>query len=542
MSGPGVPGAPRAVPARLAVRQLTYASFVYFMSRLVDPAGRPLEVAPHHELWARHLSTEHRVVLLAPRSHGKTWLVLAFVMWLLWRHGRSPVTGERRPGPAGTFSVALLSATRPQAGVHMATFRDLLTANAELFGGVPAAGEPGTSWSATKVRLASGAELITRAFRTSTRGMHPDMLVCDDILSDANSGSQHQRDLTWEHFVGTLLPMHAERVVVIGTAFHRDDLLHRLAPGGRGAGHGFAWHLFRALNEAAGTTLWHRHPFEELARIQIADPLTFSREYMNDPRDDASSMFPREVTAHALAAGADLTFVPRYRHALGEVIVLGLDPAVAEGATSDYTVAVVAALDMATMRRRVLTIRRHRGLALDAQVALVRELCSSYDVTLGIVEDNGFQAWLLQALRRHPETAHRVFGHTTGMERSSLTEGIPSLKLALQADLWVVPCGDAESAALALAWQEELAAFGWRDGRLVTAGAHDDLVLATWLLERGVRLATELIAGAPHEEVITGEDVGIERYRISPDLDDADERWADADPAEIRYRRWLASD
>jgi hypothetical protein len=522
------------------VRQLTYASFPYFMSRLVDPAGRPLEVAPHHELWARHLSTEHRVVLLAPRSHGKTWLVLSFILWLLWRHGRSPVTGERLPGPAGTYTVALLSATRPQAGVHMATFKDLLTANAELFGGVPAPGEPGTSWSATRVRLASGAELITRAFRTSTRGMHPDMLVCDDILSDANSGSQHQRDLTWEHFVGTLLPMHATRVVVIGTAFHRDDLLHRLAPGGRGAAHGFAWHRYMALDEAAGTTLWHRHPFEELARIQIADRLAFSREYQNDPRDDASSMFPRELTEHALAAGADLTFVPRYRNPPGGVVVLGLDPAVAEGATADYTVAVVAAVDPATMRRRVLTIRRHRGLALDAQVALVRELCSSYDVTLGIVEDNGFQAWLLQALRRHPETAHRVFGHTTGMERSSLAEGIPSLKLALQADLWVVPCGDAESAALALEWQEELAGFGWRDGRLASAGAHDDLVLATWLLERGVRFATDLLAGAPREEVITGEDLGIELYHIGPELDAADERWAHADPDEVRYRRWLA--
>src|SRR5664280_3502811 len=105
-----------------------------------------------------------------------------------------------------------------------------------------------------------------------------------------------------------------------------------------------------------------------------------------------------------------LTFVPRYRNAPGGVVVLGLDPAVAEGATANYTVAVVAAVDTATMRRRVLTIRRHRGLGLDAQVALVRELCSSYDVTLGIVEDNGFQTWLLQALRRHPETAHRVFG------------------------------------------------------------------------------------------------------------------------------------
>jgi hypothetical protein len=244
------------------VLQLTYASFVYFMSRLVDPAGRPLEVAPHHELWARHLSTEHRVVLLAPRSHGKTWLVLAFILWLLWRHGRSPATGERLPGPAGTFTVALLSATRPQAGVHMATFKDLLTANAELFGGVPAPGEPGASWSATRVRLHSGAELLARVFRTSTRGLHPDLLVLDDALSDQNSGNRHQRDLSWRHFAETLLPMHAGRVVVVGTPFHLDDLMFRLAPDGRGAGHGFAWHRYRALNDAAGTTLWHRHPYE----------------------------------------------------------------------------------------------------------------------------------------------------------------------------------------------------------------------------------------------------------------------------------------
>src|SRR5664279_1288979 len=44
--------------------------------------------------------------------------------------------------------------------------------------------------------------------------------------------------------------------------------------------------------------------------------------------------------------------------------------------------------------------------------------------------------------------------------------------------------------------------FGWRDGRLATAGAHDDLVLATWLLERGVRFALDLLAGAPREEIV----------------------------------------
>jgi len=67
-------------------------------------------------------------------------------------------------------------------------------------------------------------------------------------------------------------------------------------------------------------------------------------------------------------------------------------------------------------------------------------------------------------------------------------------------------------------------------------------VLATWLLERGVRFATELLAGAPREEVVTGEDVGIEPYHISPELDAADERWAHADPDEVRYWRWLGSD
>ena len=60
MSGAARRGAVRAIPARLAVRRLMYASFPYFMSQLGDPAGRPLEVAPHQELWARHLATQDR--------------------------------------------------------------------------------------------------------------------------------------------------------------------------------------------------------------------------------------------------------------------------------------------------------------------------------------------------------------------------------------------------------------------------------------------------------------------------------------------------
>jgi hypothetical protein len=253
--------------------------------------------------------------------------------------------------------------------------------------------------------------------------------------------------------------------------------------------------------------------------LREAEPTIFSREYQNDPRDDAASIFPYELTQHALDAGTGLTFLPAYRKAAGEVVVLGVDLAVSEAARADFTVAIVAAFELATGRRRVLTAVRAKGLALDRQVTLLHDLCVDYRVDLAIVEQNGFQRWVLDALRAWPELRERVFGHTTGQAKNDLEGGIPGLKLALLADQWVMPCGDAESRLFARTWQAELSAFGWKDGRLEGLGEKDDTVMATWFVERAIRLAKELIASVPTDEIVYGEDLGIERVHISPDLD-----------------------
>ena len=169
---------------------------MYFLAALVDVAGRPLILAPHILAWAELIEREPRLVLLAPRSHGKTTLVLAYLLWCFWRHGRDEA-GRPLATPAGAFLAVLFSATKPQALVLMALFRDLLLANRDLFGEV--AEVPGTArrrgarWSQTAVRLPSGAELLIRAYGTSSRGLHPDLLLLDDVLSDANSLSSHQR-------------------------------------------------------------------------------------------------------------------------------------------------------------------------------------------------------------------------------------------------------------------------------------------------------------------------------------------------------------
>ena len=517
-----------------AYHRLLCADFAFFMSQLRDPAGTLLTVAPHHRRWCAHVATAKRLVLLAPRDHGKSYLGLVFVAWHLYRHGRDPLTGAPAATPTGLFKAVMFSATHDQAAVLMATFRDLLAANEWLFGTISPASPAAVAgqfvaWSRTHVRLANGAELRIRAYRTSTRGLHPDLLILDDVLNDTNSLSQHQRDLTWRYLIGTLLPMGASQVLILGTAFHQDDLLFRLRPrpatgaaAGDGTGTpsavlGFEWHRYRALDAETETALWPaRHPAAELKALRDFEPAIFSREYQNEPRDDTASTFPYELTQRALDAGAGLTFVPAYAKRTNEIVVLGADFAISESAGADYTVVIVAEFELGSERRRVLTAVRAKGLDLADQIELLAGLCRAYGVDVGIVEQNSFQRWLVDELRKRPET-QMIFGHTTGQEKTSLTDGVPMLKLALLRELWVMPSGDAEARGFARIWQAELSAFGYTDGKLRGLGEHDDSVIASWFVELAVRLASRPPSPEPTWEPVWLEDLGIEHYSISPD-------------------------
>jgi Terminase RNaseH-like domain len=529
MTSPRDPGGPPATaPISAVYGALMYADFEFFMSQLVELGGQLLSVAPHHRPWCRLVTSHRRVVLLAPRDHGKSYLLLSYVAWQFWRHGRDPRTGRPVSADPGRFLAILFSATHDQARILFSRFRDLLVANEWLFGDVVPHGGPAQRrlqlrWERTGVRLANGAEFQLRAFGTSTRGMHPDLLVLDDVLWDGNSASSHKREATWKYFNGTVLPMHPRRLIMVGTAQHRDDLLHRLGPGGSGdevggtnAVSGFVWRRDRALDLVTETALWpERHPMEELLELRAREPTNFSREYQNDPRDDAASIFPYELTQRALDAGALLTFPSLYRRNPNEYIVMGVDPAVSEAAGADYTVMMVVAFNAATGFRLVLAGRQVKGLGLREQADLICELCERYGVQVVMLENNGFQQWLVDELETRPEARGRVYGNRTGRQKLDLIEGVLRLKNILLADRWIMPCGDAESRHFAKAWQNEHAAYGWRDGRLEGVGEHDDTVDATWLVEVGIRkIEHELAELSRQDEIITLEDLGIKRVQI----------------------------
>ena len=461
---------PASAPPGAILRQVMAASLPVFMSQLRLPTGRLLEVAKHQEEWCGLLTSSKRLALLAPRDHSKTTTGLAYLLWRMFQVGIDPLTGRVREGCH--FEAVLVSATEDQAGQLMKRFTELLQANAWLFG------EPAlrNEWQASlttrasqdSVTLRSGATLRVCSFAASVRGMHPDLLLFDDVLNDQNSLSHVQREKTWRRFTHTFLPMNPDRFVILGTTLHADDLFHRLAPArertadGRlstatiAGAFGFTLKRYPALDVEHGTALWpSRYSSEELLAMRESDPLMFSLEFQNDPRDDAASLFPRELTDRAVDAGADLGQVAFYRPANGEWVFLGLDPAVSGAIGSDATAVMVAVWDYATQHRRVLFARTYHGLDYDAQVTLIRELCVAYGVHFGRVEDNGFQSWLLDGLARYPETREIVKGHTTGRQKASSDRGVLSLRLPLLGGLWIMPSRGPLDREFCRLWQAE---------------------------------------------------------------------------------------
>lgn len=530
---------------------LLYASAPYFIGQLRDEAGNRLLIEDFHEDWANEMTLSALLVLMAPRDHGKTTIGVGYMAWRAWRHNRDPVTGELLEGlPDGKFEAVIFSKTLEQAKNFYERWQSLVLANEHLFGDVLPHFRRGRGaemrgvWSRTRTRLRNRFELSVRSWRTSTRGLHPNLLYLDDVLDENNSLTSYQRDKSWRYMIGVLLPMNPEQIVVIGTAQHYDDIYHRLAPGEgkprvylRNRPVRFRHLKYRALHwppegedgvALPPEALWaFKHSVEELESIRDRDPVQFAREYQNDPRDASASLFPFELTGHALLRGAELTFLPlepgSYRRLPQELVLLGMDIAASESVGADYTVIEVAAFDRGSGDSRLLWAGRWKGASFGQQLDYLGRACEAFGVDVAVVENNAFQRWLHAEALKDPRTAGRVIGHTTGREKQRLEDGVPSMKIGLGAKLWVVPSGDAESRAFAQVWQAELNAFGWKDDKLEGIGEHDDTVMAWWFLDIARRQALEWIRGGPPEQVLGPAEVaGVDeeelRERIGEDF------------------------
>lgn len=229
----------------------------YAAVHLATDQGLPIIPAAHHRLWLQFLCDESipRLLLIAsPESAKTTWTLSAFTGAYI---GCFP---ER--------SVIIASSSGPIAEKRSISLRNVVTTRAwrQTYSTLaPAIGLP---WKATQWSLApNGIPLAGRLHPTlsaygtggSVVGSRADLIVADDLLDSQNTATSYQRELVTNWFFTTLysrLKSKTGRIVVIGTAWHADDLYAQL----RRDGSWVVVHVRLLADEGQAQTAYIQYP------------------------------------------------------------------------------------------------------------------------------------------------------------------------------------------------------------------------------------------------------------------------------------------
>lgn len=183
---------------------------------------RGLENSALHWEWAELAMTQRRLAVVAPRDHAKTETFT--VNQLAWRI-------ENRPGiQCVAFTSEGELAKELKSRIDDAVYQSS-----------PQLVEDAREQNSKKTEYANGASVFVRTTGQKVRGLHPDVIVGDDVLEEGNTLTHYQRKKVERWWFGTVEGMTHPgtwRVVgrrkvwmpptiihLVGTPFHASDLL-----------------------------------------------------------------------------------------------------------------------------------------------------------------------------------------------------------------------------------------------------------------------------------------------------------------------------
>jgi phage terminase large subunit-like protein len=493
-------------------RALSVSSPVFF-----DSFYCGMRHAAHRERWletfekqittARESRTKSKLLVLAPRDHGKTEAAISValravclnrdirVLWICESAGQAEKRMRRVK--------ALLESQRIQG--------DWCSDPENGFG--PFRVTEDDRWMATQVYVHRSKQSVDPTLEAvgaggALTGGHFDLILADDLEDDRTTFSATQRQKTRDWFRGTISPMLVPggTMIAIGTRKHHDDLY----------GHIIEDPTFRVMEDKAiskwpeehkflfeqddrgrqvitgveikgkADVLWEaERPIEYLLRErQSIGSRLFSREFQNEVQDDSSAAFRMQWLEAAMERGRGLSLyqlpeVEGLDIVQGWDLALVTDPQAAESRDTDFTVGITWAKDN-NGNRYLLGIRRKRGLS---QAQLQHEVTREYykfgeKIRSVAVERNSFGELHFMGLQRTTDLPLKPH-LTTGKAKADPWEGVPSLSVLFENGKVIIPTGDPESREMVKPLIDEL----WGMGR----EKHDDTVMALWIAETVLR-------------------------------------------------------
>lgn len=436
--------------------QMSAKSFKYFFTEILG-----FDYAGHHKDWDDGLTDHQYFCVKASRDHGKSVFFMSYALWI----------AAFQPGT----HVMIFSHSLEQTLEHMRFIRLNIEGTPILKHLIP----EGRPWRKTLFEFSNGSRMMAKSVGGGTRGFHPDVVVCDDILW-GTTGTELQRAADW--FYGVLLPVlhHEGRMMIVGTPFSYNDLYAELEERET-----FTVETYPAIN-SDGTAMWpERWSLEELDKRRLSMPaIQFSREYLCEPIHDVASMFPADILDKArdtdlvLLDRADTEYDEEGQPAgvFGQHFI-GWDTAIASDKNADFTAMVVMRTPPGDDNiKQIVGVVHEKGMGGAAQKKHILMLNSRFSPDLIELEGNNFQRMFAAELQDMRNDIPIKTFMTTRQRKESM---FMSLLMAFEQGQIKTPYGDERSRTFTHKLEQELNRFGMqKNGRLESVGTHDDLAMA----------------------------------------------------------------
>jgi len=297
---------------------------------------------------------------------------------------------------------------------------------------------------------AKDPSIQTCGIHGSVLGSRVDLLILDDILDYENTRSAAQRDEIWHWYQSTLegrLTANA-RVLCVGTAWHREDIMHRFAKHS-------SWAAYRyPIINRFGQSAWPEvFPMERIEkRRQDLTPLEFSRQMMCQARSDEDARFKREWIDGCLARGEGMALKDQiwnlpegYKTFTGVDLGLGYK-------NSDLTVFFTILLHP-NGDREVCEVASGKWTGPEI-VQRVLDTHQRYHSEI-IIENNGGQEFLLQFTRKISAVPVRPYT-TTAKTHGTTVYSVESMATEFYNMKWIIPCRGGRANSEIEAWISEI--------------------------------------------------------------------------------------
>ncbi|KKQ14031.1 MAG: hypothetical protein US30_C0006G0042 [Candidatus Moranbacteria bacterium GW2011_GWF2_36_839] len=388
--------------------------------------------------------------------------------------------------------VVIFTQTQQQAKLIMSNLRKEMETNKLLMQEMGPFEEQNGQWSSLSIVIPRfNARIMVASVDQSIRGMRhgayrPDLIILDDVEDLDSVKTKEGRDKTFNWFAGEVIPAGDEstKIIIIGNLLHEDSLLMRLRESiekGKWNGIFKSYPLVRVVDDES-IILWPGKfkSMEDIKRLNFSIPNenSWQREYMlNIVPDEGQIILPEWIHHYNKLPAEQPNFV-----------ITGIDLAISEKDTADYTAMVSACAYGTGERQRVYILPNPVNRRMDFPKTLekIKELnqfLSGIGCPKIYIEEVGYQGAIIQQLRTMGIFAEGVNPH--GSDKRSRLVSVSGLIFSGKI---MFPSHGAKELI------QQLTGFGKEK--------HDDLadafsILALQIIERARKQGGFIIAGAP---------------------------------------------